>query len=161
VDTFRTPTQALDYITAQRGKDPINPNVIQGFEGNQPPPMERGLPPLPQDDFGLDMGVDDEPVNQPPPSPLIPRQFPKPIEKQSASLPGVGSFDFSELNEEDMRQISLIVLKAKKRLLDAALAAVAAPRRFRGPNKPKDAPKATEAASGAPRKSGRPKKVTA
>lgn len=145
----------LEEIREMQGRSPLpSPHQIQGFGG----PGDKPSPPPPANipDEWLNPEDDDEP--ELPPSPLIPR---RPVAPVVAKTPPQADMEFSDLTEEDLRQITEIMLKAKLRKLQAALASVAAPRK--APKRPQSlsAPNTPESVSVEPRKRGRPKKVTA
>jgi hypothetical protein len=156
--------QRLAEIRQLQGKEPLpNPHRISGFgePGDLPSPsgpVTRFIPPLPEsrleDDFGLEMDAEEPAPPSLPPSPLIPRKSPL---TPSPKVPGL-DFDLTELEESDLRAITEIVLKAKLRRIQGALAAVAAPRRLKKPGKASESTGTQEAVSVEPRKRGRPRK---
>ena len=127
----------LNRISDMQGKPRINPNRIDVF-GPQDPPAP---PPPNEDPDWLDPELD---VDMAPPSPLIPRQAPKPQTPVAETHPNLFSLAVADrmaswkgrdviLSEEDEKNIRSIVLRAIQRALEVEmLDAGIAPRKPRG-----------------------------
>lgn len=175
----------LAQIREMQGKPPINPHIIEGFGPGNPPSPEPprafpseatdGLPDLPIDDEFLTAGP---PEPEPAPSPLIPRRpiAPLPVDRTMSAdeisnhfghtPPPIPTFALAvadrmaswkgrdvQLTESEEKSIRGVVLRAIQRELDADLAAAGA-RRTRKPRA------ASQPVPEAPKKRGRPRKVT-
>lgn len=169
----------LAHIREMQGKPPINPHIIEGFGPGNPPSPEPprafpseatdGLPDLPVEDEFLTAGP---PEPEPAPSPLIPRRVPDRqnarefVNANTQPVPPLPTFALAvadrmaswkgrdvQLTEGEEKSIRGVVLRAIQRELDADLAAAGA-RRTRKPRA------ASQPVPEAPRKRGRPRKVT-